>query len=867
LAQGCFGSFGKCTAKRLVKMLSQVNMKTKVKLGEQKAKQAPVDLMREDLAEQYTDLAEDDSLAAKKREAALLFSVAEGHMNTDEASDALKAAGDALKIFREIGDKVCEADSLRIIVDALRLQEILDGSLPQESINRAEAEMAGFKDSENKRGEACMHLCLADIKSLDLKGDENLESAVASASEALALFQELDDKKYIAETQISLANAHFMKGKADEVKSAAEEALDLFKEIGDVKGQAKALRCVALSHAIPENFEKALRYSKEAATLYKELGDSKSEAREMTVMAFWQNEQDQPAKALRLAQTALSMFRQIACSKTLECFALFLVCEAHVLKNQGKQALKAIKDGMAKFETSDTRAYALCHQIKLQVHLYNDELEEAAQVADEGLDLIRGMGNKKMELFHHHLYADVCLKQKSPDKAVKAMAEAVDLAQEMDDAEEEAVAKAVMSEIYRTKTDDVDKGLKAAEDARTLFRRAGLQSGEAFAMLGMAISQSTKGNNEKAVTTATEAQELYQEDGFLPGQSEAMRLLTDLYISDEKPDKALETAEERIDLWKECGNTREIARALQKLTEVHLSNEEIEMAEKSANEALDQVRKSVDRKLEAQILITMSEVQLANLIKQDPPGDKPSSAYISAREKAAKSSSEAVSFSGKVGDKALRAIAIFWRAHVYIWSGRAESGLHAANDAERLFHDLGDQSGECNALLVSVNPLLSLNKKDKALEVANKALEVARECEDFQCEDAALKMIDEIEGRNKVAPQMMMMEYQPQMQDMAAAGPTSVAAAPPKPRGLDPAVVKHKVLDMVKNVISSDDDIETDSPFMEAGMDSLSSVELVSQVAKEFQMALSPALIFDFPTVRAMVDHIVDESKAAIEGF
>jgi len=40
----------------------------------------------------------------------------------------------------------------------------------------------------------------------------------------------------------------------------------------------------------------------------------------------------------------------------------------------------------------------------------------------------------------------------------------------------------------------------------------------------------------------------------------------------------------------------------------------------------------------------------------------------------------------------------------------------------------------------------------------------------------------------------------------------------------------------------------------------------VSQVAKEFQMALSPALIFDFPTVRAMVDHIVDESKAALGG-
>merc|ERR1712151_1295715 len=111
-----------------------------------------------------------------------------------------------------------------------------------------------------------------------------------------------------------------------------------------------------------------------------------------------------------------------------------------------------------------------------------------------------------------------------------------------------------------------------------------------------------------------------------------------------------------------------------------------------------------------------------------------------------------------------------------------------------------------------------------------------------------------------------MMQAGAAVADVGGGGPASVAAAaPPKPRGLDPAVVKHKVLDMVKNVISSDDEIETDSPFMEAGMDSLSSVELVSQVAKEFQMALSPALIFDFPTVRMMVDHIVDESKAAIE--
>merc|ERR1712187_652189 len=96
------------------------------------------------------------------------------------------------------------------------------------------------------------------------------------------------------------------------------------------------------------------------------------------------------------------------------------------------------------------------------------------------------------------------------------------------------------------------------------------------------------------------------------------------------------------------------------------------------------------------------------------------------------------------------------------------------------------------------------------------------------------------------------------------AGPVSIAA-PAAPKGLDPVMTKNKLMRMVKDVIASDDDLETDSPFMEAGMDSLFCVQLMTEVSKEFQLSLSPSLIFDFPTVRAMVDHLVEESKAAAE--
>merc|ERR1719408_599281 len=101
-------------------------------------------------------------------------------------------------------------------------------------------------------------------------------------------------------------------------------------------------------------------------------------------------------------------------------------------------------------------------------------------------------------------------------------------------------------------------------------------------------------------------------------------------------------------------------------------------------------------------------------------------------------------------------------------------------------------------------------------------------------------------------------EQMAQAPEAAAAPVVSVAA---KPKGLDPIYVRKQLMTFVKDVMATDDELELDSPFMEAGMDSLSSVSLMSMVAKEFQMALSPSLVFDFPTVRAMEDHLVQESK------
>merc|ERR1711966_127726 len=89
----------------------------------------------------------------------------------------------------------------------------------------------------------------------------------------------------------------------------------------------------------------------------------------------------------------------------------------------------------------------------------------------------------------------------------------------------------------------------------------------------------------------------------------------------------------------------------------------------------------------------------------------------------------------------------------------------------------------------------------------------------------------------------------------------AASAVVQKPKGLDPKATELKLVELVKNVLTDDEALEADMPFMEAGIDSLGSVQLVTDVGKAFQMPLAPSIVFDYPSVRSLTEHLVEESK------
>jgi len=217
----------------------------------------------------------------------------------------------------------------------------------------------------------------------------------------------------------------------------------------------------------------------------------------------------------------------------------------------------------------------------------------------------------------------------------------------------------------------------------------------------------------------------------------------------------------------------------------------------------------------------------------------------------------AVALAKWMDDKVQLGIASTYLAQAHIVSGRFKEALRAATEAEALFQELGDELEQAHALVIMAEVSAMEKKNDEAVDLANRSLELARAVGDTQVEDRALKVIDGILGKPKLAAQ-------PQEQFYIEAAPQayeSVAQAPAK-QGLDPAYVKEIVGKTVAASLATDEEVHEDSPLMETGMDSLTSVSFRNGLNQQLGMNLPAALMFDYPSQRAIVDHVIEMSRS-----
>jgi len=290
----------------------------------------------------------------------------------------------------------------------------------------------------------------------------------------------------------------------------------------------------------------------------------------------------------------------------------------------------------------------------------------------------------------------------------------------------------------------------------------------------------------------------------------------------------------------------------------YLNKKDTEEAVMAATNAVNLCKKAEERRLmaDAQMLLAQTLIDAA-AIQCDGAKDQVK-ILKKAGNKAMKAAKDALQTAKKVDDKTLIATATYTVALVNVTLGNGAEGLKGANLAVELFTELGSKSGGAGATALVAEAFYQMGENDKAVDVAQKAIALAQKCKDTVSENRASGLIDLIQGV-PMGGDFFFAGGMDMMPMMAASGGAPEAV---EKKGMDPEYVKGIVNQVAMGSLATDEEIHLDSPLMESGMDSLSSVAFRNSLNQQLGMNLPAALMFDYPSQRSIIDHVVEQSKA-----
>eukprot|EP00747_Dinoflagellata_sp_TGD_P066385 gnl/TRDRNA2_/TRDRNA2_154775_c0_seq3.p1 gnl/TRDRNA2_/TRDRNA2_154775_c0~~gnl/TRDRNA2_/TRDRNA2_154775_c0_seq3.p1 ORF type:complete len:793 (-),score=240.27 gnl/TRDRNA2_/TRDRNA2_154775_c0_seq3:126-2234(-) len=695
---------------------------------------------------------------------------------------------------------------------------------------------------------------------IDDHGSIRHAKALEWAQDGLAIAREIDDKLLIANTSLVLSEINCKFQELEKSLENAREALTIFKRIKDKRGIALSLYWMA--HAKGRTQE-----AKEAFSFAKELKSKRLQQKVLRVIAQIHLEKGNAEKAQTVAQESLALYLSLPGRLASEEVAIVRVlCESLVKQKQPKQAVRIAAEAASRFaRDNSTLGEADVCEILMRAHEAAGNHEEVAKAAEDCLRHLVTLKLPHRELKVHQALAKCHIRRGEYQLALATLKEVKSLAQEMDNLEEEANACRTLGYVLLL-TRELDQAQKVLNEAQELFQKNGDRKGEGSVIFLMSYAQGMDGELDSSLDTAQEAQALFQETDSKRQEANLLQLVVESHMLKGNYAEALRAAEEGIEVHKELSmdkvDTSLLAQQCRTAAGLHLrehNKENTKLAEERADEArrLSKLNKDISGEGQAQLLLTQVFMAYAG----ERSGQRMQEAY----DKATSYSNEALILAKLNKDEELQGLALYWQAQVLFFGNQTDAGVEAAIKSANVFRKLEDKANEVSSLCLSADMYFHLKKEEDALKYAQDAMEIAMQVDDWNVQQTATETLERIEGKDKKGPEVA----QVQETQLATAADVveeqqvavSSAAVKAAPKGPDPEMIMKKMTALVTDILATDEDLSLDASLMAAGVDSLSSLSLANSVAKEFGMAIGPTLIFEYPTVREIVDHIVEETS------
>jgi len=486
-------------------------------------------------------------------------------------------------------------------------------------------------------------------------------------------------------------------------------------------------------------------------------------------------------------------------------------------------------------------------EMLVNYHCKTEKYENAAKIAGQTMTLYQELGNKKGEARLLNLISGLNVITGNYDNAALVGDEALQLLQDVGDTRERTEAMFNVADSYILKQ-EYKKAADVINDMRNTFQKEGDAKAEAGALMALCAVYCEMESYDQAMSAVSRAQVILGEESEALGEAHTLRMLADVNMKKKEFKGAARAAERARTLFREMG---------------------------------------VDSG-EAAVLFTTADASVQLAVAEG--------AKVGAQAKLSKAATDALDKGGKMAEMAVKlareqddskellASSLCTLAQCHMLKSKVDDALEASDEAVVLFRECGDFHSEASALLLSADALRVIRNHKESKDAANEALSLFKQYNDTTGEELAQQILDFIQQiedsikqqqmaqQNMWANQMpMQMMQQPQgggdmpQQAMSVArtererGPALDVSG-----GLDLPVVKNKVLEIAARITGAEDgEIEADTPLMEAGLTSNSAILLRDELSQELPgISLPVTLVFDYPSIAAMSELIVENSKA-----
>lgn len=617
--------------------------------------------------------------------------------------------------------------------------------------------------------------------------------------------------------------------KAGEAYEKLEKAIGVFRKDQDWKAMAEAMMMSVEALRMQDKKKEAKDFAKtmlkdmrEAGNIYGE-GMSQLAIAELYVKNMGSHGRTVAAKS---ADEAIGVFRSTKDKRML----------ARALLSRSKVHFAEIDKNYEKTEFRENEALAAV-----------EECEEAMAIFQE-LGLRKNVAQAYSGLAHARCFGDLAEDWLEPAK------ECLAIHREAKDDRQEAFDLYMIAYWYHMKK-EWSEVLSYAKQSMAIFKDLKHKRGFIAACVQWIYRAHMEMREQEEATQALkENLAWFAENEDTQGQAACHDLLVDLYLQEEDPEEALAAAEKALEFVRILGDKRWESNILSNVANVHLSKESSEAKDKAINamqQSLKVFQKVRDMKGEGQLYHS-----LAHIFMQKEK-------YKEALQAAQK---ERTCFK-RAKQEDMEGVALMTIYQVHVCRRKPGQAIKAASEAVKIFQKIEDKSREASALVMSASAYVMDGKRDQAIEVCKQALKVSREIGDREGEDYALSVIQQIEKPQGDQPQQQASgpaEAQVEAIANVASGPAEVALP-----SLDPEMVMNKVTEVARMATAGDEgDLDVDSPLMDLGMDSLSSVAFRNSLMSEFQgLSLPASLMFDYPNIRLISDEILEVSKKKAVAF